>query len=339
MTSMPAKLILGRIVDADSAFLNGVFVGTVSYQYPPRRYDLPPGLLKEGKNVLVVRVINSSGKGGFVPDKQYQISCAGSTIDLKGDWRYRMGARMAPLAGQTFIRWKPLGLYNAMISPLLDYSMKGVIWYQGESNANRSLEYSRLFPALINDWRKNWRQGEFPFLFVQLPNFMEAKPEPSESGWAMLRDAQLATLSVRKTGMAVTIDIGEWNDIHPLNKKDVGLRLALAAERIAYGEKGVVYSGPSYKSMKIVGNKALLTFTNVGGGLVARGETLKQFAIAGKDLRFVWANAVIQNGKVVVWSEQVEHPFAVRYAWADNPEGANLYNKEGLPASPFRTDK
>lgn len=339
MTAKPAQLILGRIVDADSAFVNGVFVGTVSYQYPPRRYDVPPGVLKAGTNVLVVRVINSSGKGGFVPDKPYQIVCEGNTINLKGEWLYRMGARMDPLGSQTFIRWKPLGLYNAMISPLLNYSMKGAIWYQGESNTSRAREYYKLFPDMIDDWRKHWKQGDFPFLFVQLANFMAAKKQPSESDWAMLRDAQLQTLSVRKTGMAVTIDIGEWNDIHPLNKKDVGRRLALAAEKVAYGERSVVYSGPLYKSMKVVGNKAVLTFSSIGTGLVVRGDVLKQFAIAGQDGQFVWGTAEIQNNKVIVWSDQVEHPVAVRYAWADNPEGANLYNKEGLPASPFRTDK
>ncbi len=168
---------------------------------------------------------------------------------------------------------------------------------------------------------------------------MEAKAEPSESEWASLREAQLKALSVPITGMAVTIDIGEWNDIHPLNKKDVGRRLALAAQKVAYGDEQIVHSGPMYQSMKIVGNKAVIMFTHVGSGLLAKGGELKQFAVAGSDRRFVWAKAKIQNDNVVVWSDEVPHPVAVRYAWADNPEGANLYNKEGLPASPFRTDE
>jgi sialate O-acetylesterase len=339
MAAKPAKLILGRIVDADAVFVNGVLVGTTGYQYPPRRYEIRPGILREGKNVLVVRVISTIGIGGFVPDKPYQLVSDDQTMDLKGTWLCRLGARMEPLTGQTFIRWKPLGLYNAMISPLLHYSIKGVIWYQGESNVNRSLEYRELFSALINNWRHDWKQGEFPFLFVQLPNFMEVKAEPSESEWASMREAQSQALSLHNTGMAVTIDIGEWNDIHPLNKKDVGKRLALVAQKVAYGDRKVVHSGPMYRSAKFIGNRAVITFTNVGSGLRAKGGDLRGVAVAGSDKRFVWAKAKIQNNKVVVWSEKVPHPTAVRYAWADNPEGANLYNKEGLPASPFRTEE
>ena len=233
----------------------------------------------------------------------------------------------------------PVGLFNAMISPLLRYSIKGVAWYQGESNAERPLEYRQLFPALIRDWREKWMKGDLPFLFVQLPNFMEAKDYPAESDWALFREAQLKTLSVPGTGMAVAIDIGEWNDVHPLNKKDVGKRLALAAQKVAYADDDVVYSGPIYQSMKTEGSKIILTFTNTGSGLAARGEELRSFAIAGSDKRFVWAKAKIENNNVVVWSDQISDPVAVRYAWADNPDGANLYNSEGLPASPFRTDQ
>ena len=339
LAGQPALLILGRIVDADSVFVNGVFVGTISYQYPPRRYDIPSGLLKEGSNTIVVRVISNIGNGGFVPDKKYEIVSGGQTIDLKGDWHYRLGAVMEPLASQTFIRWKPVGLHNAMLSPLFNYSIKGVVWYQGEANAAHPLEYRTLLPALIRDWRTKWNQGDFPFLLVQLPNFMETQDQPSESNWALLREVQLKTLSLPQTGMAVAIDIGEWNDIHPLNKKDVGRRLALAAQKVAYGDDKVVSSGPIYQSMKIDGNKIALTFTSIGSGLKARGGELKCFAIAGADKRFVWANAKIEDNSVVVWNDQISEPMYVRYAWADNPEGANLYNKEGLPASPFRTDQ
>jgi sialate O-acetylesterase len=339
MAALPAKLLLGRIVDADSVYINGVFVGTTSYQYPPRRYDIPANLLKEGKNIIVVRIISNSGRGGFVPDKPYEIVSAEQKIDLSGDWLYRLGAVMEPLAGETFIRWKPVGLFNAMIAPLLNYRIHGVIWYQGESNAGRAFEYRRLLSTLICDWRNRWGQGDFPFLFVQLPNFMEAGVQPSESDWALFREAQLKTLSLPHTGMAVTIDIGEWNDVHPLNKKDVGKRLALAAQKVAYGDEHVVYSGPVYQSMQIDGNRITLTFKNTGSGLTALGNgELKHFAIAGKDGHFIWAQAKIENDKVLVWSALISDPVAVRYAWADNPEGANLYNKEGLPASPFRTD-
>lgn len=340
MTGKPAKLWLGRIVDADTTYVNGKIVGTVSYQYPPRIYDVPANLLKAGKNIIVIRVINNSGRGGFVPDKPYELSAGEQTIDLKGEWQYKLGAVMDPLPAETFIRWKPLGLYNAMIAPLLNYAIKGVIWYQGESNTGKPLEYQKLFSTLITDWRAKWKQGDFPFLYVQLANFMEVKDQPCESNWAELREAQLKTLSVPNTAMAVIIDTGEWNDVHPLNKEDVGKRLALAAQKVAYGDEKVVYSGPIYKSMKIDGNKIILTFTNIGGGLVAKGGgELKHFAIAGADKKFVWAETKIEGDEVVVWSDDITNPVAVRYAWADNPEGANLYNKEGLPASPFRTEE
>lgn len=246
---------------------------------------------------------------------------------------------MEPLQSKTFIEWQPLGLYNGMIAPLRNYKIKGVIWYQGESNTGNPCEYQKLFPALIADWRQKWNQGDFPFLYVQLANFMQVNDQPSESNWAELRQAQLKTLAIPNTAMAVTIDIGEWNDIHPLNKQDVGRRLALAARKVAYGDNQVVYSGPIYKSMKIDKNKIILTFSNTDGGLVAKGGgELEYFAIAGEDKKFVWAKAKIEGNKVIVWNDNITHPAAVRYAWADNPEGANLYNKEGLPASPFETD-
>ena len=334
-----ATLNLGAIVDADSVFVNGKCVGTTSYQYPPRRYNIPSDLLVAGMNIIVVRVVSERGRGGFVPDKPYELAVRDQVFDLRGQWQYRLGAVMEPLASQTFIRWKPTGLYNAMISPLTNYRIKGVIWYQGESNAGRPLEYYHLFQTLIPDWRNNWDQGDFPFLFVQLPNFMETTTQPSESNWALLRDMQRRTLALPNTGMAVTIDIGEWNDIHPLNKKEVGKRLALVARKVAYGEE-VVYSGPEYQSMMIEDHKIRLTFKNAGSGLLAKGDgRLKYFAIAGSDEHFVWANAEIKDNWVIVWSDSVFNPIAVRYAWADNPEGANLYNLEGLPASPFTTEK
>ncbi|MEZ4885656.1 MAG: sialate O-acetylesterase [Chitinophagales bacterium] len=340
MLGKTAQLTLGRIVDADSVYVNGVFVGTTGYQYPPRRYQIPADILKEGINTMTVRIINESGNGGFVLDKEYKIRIEDQAVDLKGEWNYRLGAEMPPKAPQTFIRWKPVGLYNAMLHPLLKYRIKGVIWYQGESNTSQPSEYKDLLTTLIHDWRENWQQGNFPFLLVQLTNFMEAKDQPSESNWAVLRNAQLQTLEIPNTAMAVTIDIGEWNDIHPLNKKDVGKRLALAAQKVAYGNKKVVYSGPSYHSMKIKKNKVILSFDHVGNGLMAKGGNgLKEFAIAGEDGKFVWAKAMIKKDKVIVSSEEVTHPIAVRYAWADNPQYANFYNKNGLPASPFTTEK
>lgn len=332
------KLLLGRIVDADSVFVNGKFVGTTSYMYPPRRYKIPENLLKGGKNTIVIKLISNGGIGGFVLDKPYELIIGDEKIDLKGQWHYSVGAKMEPLRGETTIRYKPSGLFNAMISPLSNYQIKGVLWYQGESNAGRPQEYARLLPALITDWRKSWKTDELPFLFVQLHNFMEKHDIPTESSWALTRESQAKALSLPNTGMAVAIDLGEWNDIHPLNKRDVAKRLALVAYKVGYKEN-IVYSGPVYQSMKIEKHKVVLSFSNVGNGLVSKGGgDLKYFAIAGPDKKFVWAKATIKGNKVIVWNDTITNPVAVRYAWADNPDGANLYNKEGLPAAPFRTD-
>lgn len=336
----PTKLVLGAIVDRDEVYVNGELVGSTGYRYPPRRYDVPANLLKKGKNIITVRVVSNSGNGGFVPDKFYGIVFDEDTLRLDGEWQYEVGYSSDPMpGGQVTFHYQPSSLFNAMVAPVLNYKIKGVIWYQGESNTNDPQEYTYLFKHIITDWRKNFNQGNFSFLYVQLANFMEVKDQPMESNWAELREAQLKALTIPNTGMAVAIDIGEWNDIHPLNKKDVGKRLALAAQKIAYGEN-VVHSGPIYQSMKIIGKKAVLSFTNTGSGLLAKGDKdLKSFAIAGEDGKFVWAKAIIEGDKVVVWNDQVLNPVAVRYAWADNPKEANLYNKEGLPASPFRTDK
>lgn len=329
-----AYLELGCIVDADSTFINGQYVGNTTYRYPPRRYQVPMGILKPGKNTLTIRVINTSGKGGFVPDKNYQISIADETINLTGTWHYKPGVSMPPLARPTFIRWKPMGLYHAMIAPLTQYTIRGAIWYQGESNTGNSKAYRRLLPAMIQDWRTQWGY-DFPFLIVQLANYMEPSETPTPSNWAMLREAQLHTSkNTPNTALAVTIDLGEWNDIHPLRKKPVGDRLALAARKLSYGED-IMASGPVYQQMKIKKDKIILTFDQE---LVTQGSKPQEFAIAGADKKYVWAEAKINDNKIIVWSPKVPRPVAVRYAWAHNPDQANLYNKEGLPASPFRTD-
>jgi sialate O-acetylesterase len=343
MVGKPATVFLGRIVDADELYINGKLAGRTTYQYPQRRYKLPADLLKPGKNLLVVRVTNTGGKGGFVPDKPYCLFAGADTLDLKGTWQYKVGVAYRPFRGDggggISAQNQPAALYNAMVAPEIDYAIKGFCWYQGESNAGRPEEYADLQRALIKDWRNKWNDETLPFLYVQLPGFMDYNYLPSESSWAMLRESQLKALSVPNTAMAVAIDLGEWNDIHPDNKKDVGERLAQAAFKIAYGED-VVPTGPLLQSATVKGDKIEITFTNTGGGLTTNdGEAPAEFAIAGADKRFVWANAKIENGKVVVWSAEVPNPLYVRYAWADNPVNPNLYNKEGLPASPFRTDQ
>jgi sialate O-acetylesterase len=343
MTGKPAKLFMGRIVDADEVYVNGVLSGSVSYQYPPRRYNLPAGLLKPGKNIIVVRVTNYSGKGGFVPDKPYWLVAGNDSIDLRGDWLYKVGQVFNPVdpvpvtnTPVLVMQNEPAGLYNTMVAPLIKYRIKGILWYQGEANTGRPQEYHQLLPALISDWRNKWQQGEIPFLYVQLPNFMEVQYLPSESNWAELRFAQLKALSVPNTAMVVTIDAGEWNDIHPLDKKVVGERLALAARKLAYGDEKIVYSGPIYRALTREGDRIIIEFDHTGSGLMVKGGgDLNYFALAGSDKKFVWAEGVIENNHIIVRSDEIPDPVYVRYAWADNPESANLYNIEGLPASPF----
>ncbi|SFC70724.1 sialate O-acetylesterase [Spirosoma endophyticum] len=344
MTGKPARVFLGRIVDADELYINGKSVGKTTYMYPQRRYNVAADVLKAGKNVFVVRVTNNGGKGGFVPDKPYCIFADADTVDLKGTWQYKVGIAYQPFAGGSQAgginaQNQPTALYNAMVAPEINYAIKGFCWYQGESNAGKPQEYEKLQVALIQDWRNHWKQGPLPFLSVQLPGFMDYNYQPTESNWAVLREAQRKALSVPNTAMVVAIDLGEWNDIHPDNKKDVGERLALSAMKTAYKEN-LVSSGPLYQSSAIDGNKIVVSFTNVGGGLITKdGEELGEFAIAGADKKFIWAKAKIEGNNVVVWSDEVATPQYVRYAWADNPVNPNLYNKEGLPASPFRTDQ
>jgi sialate O-acetylesterase len=334
-----AVLYLGSIDDEDETFVNGTRVGGYANRTKPREHQVPGNLLKPGINIIAIRVVNWDNAGGMVGDQPMRLTAAGQSISLQGAWKYKTGLKLTQRPANYVPVSVPTSLYNSMIAPLLPYAIKGVIWYQGETNADRAYEYKEIFPAMIKDWRNQWGQGDFPFIYQQLVNIRAPKPEPSESDWAELREAQLQTLAVPNTAMAVGIDIGEAYDIHPLNKKDVGHRLALAAEKIAYKDAVPGFSAPVYQSMKRSGDKIILRFNTYGSDLVAQGGgELKRFAIAGSDRKFVWANAVIKNNKVEVWSDAVKDPVAVRYAWADNPEGCNLYNKEGIPASPFRTD-
>ncbi len=349
---MELMLELGPIDDMDTTWVNGVRIGahTEPGQWQAvRQYKVGGDIIKAGRNVIAVQVLDTGGGGGICGQPaQMKIKPAGAADDvavsLAGKWRYKIAQDLASIPPQPQPpAWvnnpnAPTALYNGMIAPLIPFAIRGAIWYQGESNADRAYQYRRLFPDMITDWRQSWGVRSFPFLFVQLANFMTQKPEPGDSAWAELREAQLMTLSLKDTGMATIIDIGEAGDIHPKNKQDVGKRLALWVLAKTYGRKDVVCSGPLYESMKVRDGKVLLRFDHIGGGLVVKGGgPLKGFAIAGVDRKFVWAEAVIEGKTVVVSSDKVPEPVAVRYAWADNPV-CNLYNAAGLPASPFRTD-
>ncbi len=337
VAGQPAFLELGRIVDADSVFINGQFAGTTSYQYPPRRYHVPSGLLHAGENTIIVRVICTAGNGGFVPGKPYRISFVNDTIDLQGKWEYALGGTMPPLPGQTFIRWKPVGLYNSMIAPLTPYAVSGFLWYQGESNASHPNDYLELMKTLVRNWRTAWHDASLPFLYVQLPNFMDPRPTPQESNWALLREQQLRLLALPYTGMAVAIDVGEANDIHPENKKVIGERLAKQAMEWRYGNKKIIANGPAPLKIQRAAKKLVIAFANAPGGLITKdGKPPAAFAICGQDGIFKWAKTKINGSTIEVWNDEIPEPIEVRYAWADNPDNANLYNKMQLPASPFR---
>lgn len=334
-----AFLFLGNIDDQDSTYFNGQLIGSTNSKHAARRYEVPAKLIHEGTNVIVIRIIDTDGPGGFYPDKPYELVLNHNKIPLSGVWRYKIGTIMSVLPGAKLTKFyhEPTALYNNMIHPLTSYAIKGIVWYQGESNTSNPKEYRTLFPILIKTMRDSWLEGDIPFIYVQLPDYGKTDPNPSEGVWAETREVQTEALQFPNTGMAITIGLGEWNDIHPSSKKEVGDRVALLAGHLAYGDKGTTYSGPLFKSMAVAGNKIMVSFDNVGRGLVAKnGEPLHYFAIAGKDKKYVWATAKIDHDKVIVWSDSVLAPVSVRYAWANNPEGANLYNKDGLPASPFR---
>ncbi|AOM80628.1 9-O-acetylesterase [Pedobacter steynii] len=333
---------LGTIDDNDITFFDGEKIGETEGYNKPRSYTIPANKVKAGTFALVVRIFDGSGGGGIYGNKDVisLVSEGGSRFSLDGEWQYKVGLNLKDIPPTPALSTGPnrtTVLYNAMIHPFLQFPIKGAIWYQGESNADRAHQYRTLFPAMITDWRKQWGIGDFPFYFVQLANFMKVDEKPVASAWAELRDAQRGALSLPNTGMAVSIDLGDAGDIHPKNKQDVGKRLALIALAKTYGIK-VPYTGPVYQSAKIESGVVKLNFTAAEGLKTSDGAELKGFAIAGSDQKFHWAKAEIKGNQIVLSSKEVPEPVAVRYAWANNPV-CNLVNGVGLPASPFRTDK
>ncbi len=334
-------LSLGKIDDSDLTWINGKLVGSMTQKWNEERmYEVPGSVLKKGNNVLAIRVDDTGGGGGLwsEADKLY-LKGKDLQLPLAGKWKYRISSQdLSPTSAADDPNALPTLLYNGMIHPLVPYAMRGVIWYQGESNANRGEEYQTLFPALITDWRAKWQQ-ELSFYFVQLANYGSEAKALGDSPWAELREAQTKTLHLPKTGMAIAIDIGEGDDIHPKNKEDVGLRLAYHALAKDYG-MDVAYEGPRFREMKVYDNKIFVGFDHAASGLLmGKGkEKLIGFLIAGEDRIFHPAEAYIQGKFVVVSSPKVTQPVAVRYAWAENPGDVNLYNRKGLPAVPFRSD-
>ncbi|TDO98394.1 sialate O-acetylesterase [Flavobacterium sp. 245] len=331
-----ATLSLAKIDDEDITYVNGIEVGKNTQWDARRIYQIPENVLKEGKNVIAVRIVDNSGGGGIYGESEdLKLTVGSKVLPLDGKWKFRVIAVKTALSPNSY----PSLLYNAMVNPLVPYAIEGVLWYQGETNVWRANQYKKAFPLMITDWRTKFKQGDFPFYFVQLSTFDEFGGNSKKgSRWAELREAQSETLKLKNTGMAVTTDIGNAKDIHPTNKQDVGLRLAAIALNNVYGKKQV-FSGPTYKSQEIKGNQIILTFDNIGGGLSTPNDAeLKGFEIAGTDKVFHAAKAIIKDNKIIVLSDEVQNPVAVHYGWADDDTQINLFNKEKFPASPFRTD-
>lgn len=335
MSKKEARILLGTIIDRDTVYLNGEKIGETTYRYPPRIYPIPKGILKEGKNTIVVRVVCNDDVVGFTPDKLYGIQSEDDFIDLQGEWFYKIGVQTTTLAPQLFIQYKPIGVYNGMIAPLSQIKPKGVIWYQGESNTHQPEPYKQLFEGLIKAWRKLFQDDKLPFLYVQLANLNAVNLFEAESGIAKIRQAQLENLELEEVGMAVAIDVGEWNDLHPLNKKEIGHRLALIARHKVYGEE-VTYSGPVVKEAYRKENQIILEFEHIENGMIIKGERPEGFFISEDGVHFLQANARLEGNHMIVMHDKMQHPIEVRYAWADNPKMSNVYNQEDLPASPFK---
>jgi sialate O-acetylesterase len=358
------KIWLGTIVDADQVYINGSFAGETGYRYPPRKYTIPGRLLGKGENQITLRVVCNNGEGAVTPGKPFAIfrgpRPGPGAIELGGPWKYRSGARVGPRPREFAIHWQPMGLFNGMIAPLLRCPVRGALWYQGESNCDNAEEYEGLFSALIRDFRQKKGREDFPFLFVQLPLFGEPQENTEASSWAVLREAQCRALRFPATGMAAALDLGEWNDLHPVNKKEVGYRLAMAAIQGVYGKPGgapgpmalapaspapaaagPMAAGPMAADSRLEGNTLEISFSNCGGGLMVRE--------GGGERREVFVSVVNGGGKTVripaalscpdrlqVDLSGIEEPKKLLYAWADNPADRQLYNREGLPVIPFR---
>ena len=334
-----SKIWLGTIVDADTVYVNGVEVGSTSYRYPPRKYQIPAGLLHAGKNRIVIRVICYNGEGGVTKGKDFRIFSGNHCIELAGIWKYRIGLSAAPCPEAFFFQRQPMGLFNAMIAPVFNYSCKGVLWYQGESNDCNPDQYFALFTALINDWRIQKQRRlhaephDMPFLFVQLPIYGEPDENNETHSWAIIREAQLSALALPLTGMAVGLDLGEWNDLHPVNKKDIGRRLALAAEQVVFKNRNTA-PGPLHCGTQRRQGRLVLTFDNCGKGLTSRERPYVSVVAGGALYRLP---ADIEGPECLsVDISAINKPEKVLYAWANNPRDRQLYNADGLPAIPFR---
>ena len=334
MSGKEGIIRVGALKDADSVFVNGRFVGYTSYEYPPRIYKLPAGLLREGENEVMVHLMAQGGAPAFTQGKLYQIEAGGEVARLTGRWQYAQGCAMPRKPGSTYFVGTPTGLYNAMIAPLRDFAIRGAVWYQGESNVGQDKTYAAYLQAMAGEWRAQFGH-DFPFVVVQLAGFQQRHDRPVESGQAALREAQRqAAAALPNAALATAVDLGEWNDIHPQRKKELGDRIALQMLRLSYGQTDRVTEGPAVRSARLQDGRVVVDFDPQTGALKPSAD-LKSIALAGADGKYVWGKAHTDGDhRIVVDVPQGMRPVSLRYAWDDFPE-CTIYNTDGLPSPSF----
>lgn len=338
-----AEIYMGTIIDSDQIWINGILVGRTEYRYPPRKYKIPRGILKKGKNLITIRIVINKGNGGFIKGRPYYLHYNNEKIDLKGIWYYKVGKRVeVPMPDTLFPPCLSTGLYHTAIAPLSKMQIKGILWYQGESNTYDPKQYAEKFAKMLDTWRKlfGWK---VPCIYVQLPNYRDPLSDTEDTGWASLRWEQFKCLSLPQVAMAVGIDLGEYNDLHPQNKKEIGVRMALAARHLIYGEN-IAFSGPIPKNIEIIDREVHIEFKYLDDSYKdvkvdnGKSKEINHFEIAGEDKVFYKAKAIQVGNKVMLSCDKVLNPKHVRYAWCDNPEKINFYNEAGLPAPGFSLD-
>lgn len=330
-----ASLYMGSIIDSDRIWINGELVGQTEYRYPPRKYQVPADILKKGKNLITVRIVINNSNGGTIKNRPYCLIYDGTRINLEGEWYYRVGKKAETTMPKVlFPPLLPICFYHTVVVPLSKIAVKGVLWYQGESNTGAPDGYADKFNAFVTDWRSlfGW---EVPFIYVQLTNYREPLNTTEDSGWAEIREQQRRSLSLEKVAMVVTLDIGETSDLHPQNKKEVGARLSKAARSLIYHEE-LVSCGPLPKTAQLEGEKVKITFNNLED--TDTESCLNHFELAGQDSIYRHALAVRKGDSVYVSQEEIKEPAFVRYAWCDDPVDINFFNGVGLPASGFRLE-
>jgi sialate O-acetylesterase len=338
MKGATARLWLGTMADSDRTYINGELVGETGYQYPPRKYVIPEGVLKSGENEIVIRLVCDHGEGRMTPEKPYKIFTKDHEIHLEGPWEYRIGFQCGPAPEMDFLNRKPTGLYNAMVAPCLSYTVKGVLWYQGESNDRSPDTYEDLLRRLILNWRENWKQDTLPFVVAQLPGFSIDLKKDSDS-WPKIRYAQSQAAQLSLVAVTINLDLGEWNDLHPLNKKEVARRMSLAVRAMIYGES-VEWNGPRLRSYEVIGGCIKLSFKTDGEkDLIIKGEAGEEaFLLAGADHIFHPTEVHLEGTTVSLWCSEVAEPKVICYCYSNAPRKGLLFTQEGLPAAPFRLE-